>query len=53
MVSLATDAADLGLDDRDDDLLAALAAPVVELDLDAAAAPGAAGGRRRRWGRAG
>jgi glycosyltransferase involved in cell wall biosynthesis len=53
MVSLAADAADLGLDDRDDDLLAALAAPVVELDLDAAAAPAAAGSGRRRWGRVG
>jgi hypothetical protein len=50
MVSLAADAADLGLDDRDDDLLAALAGPVVELDLDAAAVPAATGGRRRRWG---
>lgn len=52
MVSLAADAADLGLDDRDDDLLAALAAPVVELDLDAAASPSSAGSGRRRWGRA-
>jgi glycosyltransferase involved in cell wall biosynthesis len=53
MVSLAADAADLGLDDRDDDLLAALAGAVVELDLDAATASAAGGGRRRRRGWAG
>jgi glycosyltransferase involved in cell wall biosynthesis len=50
LVSLAADAADLGLDDTDDDLLAAVAAPVVELDLDRVAAP-AGGGAPRRGGR--
>lgn len=50
MMSLAADAADVGLDDRDDDLLAALAEPVVELELDSVAVPTAEGGRRRRWG---
>lgn len=49
LVSLAADAADLGVDERDDDLLAALAAPVVELELDREAAPaGRRAGRERQ-----
>lgn len=50
MVSLAADAADLGVDDREDDLLAAVAAPVVDLDLDRTAVARQEAGRRRRWG---
>jgi glycosyltransferase involved in cell wall biosynthesis len=52
LVSLAAAAADLGLDERDDDLLAALAAPVVELELDreAALGGGRAGRERQRLG---
>ncbi|HEX2165473.1 MAG TPA: glycosyltransferase, partial [Thermoanaerobaculia bacterium] len=52
LTSLAADAADLGLDERDDDLLRVLAEAAVELDLDrVAATPGAAEVGRWRAGR--
>ncbi|HUO85893.1 MAG TPA: glycosyltransferase, partial [Thermoanaerobaculia bacterium] len=47
IAELAADAADLGLDERDDDLLAALAAVPVELALDRVAAPAPSPSRRR------
>lgn len=47
LVSLAADAADLGLDDTEDELLTAVAAPLVDLDLDRVAAPAGDGAARR------